>query len=63
MDDTKLFAKDDDNLDGLLQTVKNISNNIGIKFRLDKRVKGTFERGRLTKLTMIKLEQHNNKRA
>ena len=60
MDDTKLFAKDNDNLDGLLQTVKN-SNNIGIKFGLDKCVKATFERGRLIKLTMIKLEQHNNK--
>ena len=62
MDDTKLFAKDNDNLDGRLQTVKN-SNNIGIKFGLDKCVKATFERGRLIKLTLIKLEQHNNKRA
>lgn len=42
MDDWKLFAKDDDNMEGLQQTVKNISNDIGRKFGLNKWAKATF---------------------
>ena len=33
MDDFKLFVKNDNDLEGLLQTVKKFSNNIGISFR------------------------------
>ena len=53
MDDLKLFAKDDDNLEGQLQTVKNFSDNVGIKFGLAKCAKATYERRRLTKSTLI----------
>lgn len=55
MDDLKLFVKDDDNLEGQLQTVKNFINDTGIKFWLDKRAKATYER-RLIKSTSVKLE-------
>ena len=33
MDDFKLFVKNDNDLEGLLQTVKKFSNDIGISFR------------------------------
>ena len=55
MDDLKMFAKDDDNLDRLLQTVKNFSDDIGIKFGLSKGVKAPFERERLVRSTLINL--------
>ena len=55
MDDLKLFVKDDDNLEGQLQTVKNFINDTGIKFWLDKHAKATYER-RLIKSTSVKLE-------
>ena len=55
MDDLKLFVKDDDNLEGQLQTVKNFISDIEIKFGLDKRAKATYER-RLIKSTSVKLE-------
>lgn len=58
---SKLFAKHDDNLEGLLQTVKNFSNDIGIKFGLDKCVKATLEAGGLIKSTLIKLENNTIK--
>ena len=35
MDDLKLFAKDDLELEGLLQTLKKISDNISMKFGLE----------------------------
>ena len=42
LDDLKLFAKGHDNVEGLLQTVKNFSNDIGMKFGPDKCGKATF---------------------
>ena len=48
MDDLKLFAKDDNDLEGLLQTVKKFSDDIGMSFGLDKCAKATFKRGKLT---------------
>ena len=36
MDDLKLFPKEDDNLEGLLQTVKKFSDGIGMSFGLNK---------------------------
>ena len=56
MDDLKLFAKDDDNLEGLLQTVKSFSDDIGMKFGLEKCAKATFIKGKLTNTTSIELE-------
>ena len=56
MDDLKLFAKDDPKLEGLLQTVKQFSGDIGMKFGLEKCAKATFFKGSLEKSTSIKLE-------
>ena len=38
----KLFAKEDDKLEWLVQTVKKFSDDIGIKFGLEKCVKAIF---------------------
>ena len=62
MDDFKLFAKDDNDLEGLLhtvktdlegllQTVKTFSNDTRISFGLDKCAKATFKRRNLTETT------------
>ena len=56
MDDLKLFAKDDHELEGLLQTVKKFSDDIGMKFGLEKCTKVTFLKGRLEKSTSIKFD-------
>ena len=58
MDDLKLFAKDDNNLEGLLQTVKKFSDGISMSFRLDKCSKTTFKRGKLTGTTSVELDRH-----
>ena len=50
MDHLKLFAKDDNDLEGLLQTVKKVSDDIGMSFGLDK-LKLLLKKG-------SKLEQH-----
>ena len=47
MDDQKLFAKDDNDFKGLLQTVK-FSDDIIMSFGLDKCAKATYKRGKLT---------------
>ena len=44
MDDLKLFTKDDNDLEGLLQTVKKICDDTGMSFGLDKCAKATFKR-------------------
>ena len=44
MDDLKLFAQNDQDLEGLLNTVKEFSNNIGMEFGLDKCAKVSFVR-------------------
>ena len=49
MDDLKLFTKDDHELDGLLQTIKKFSDNIGMKFGIEKCAKATFLKRRLEK--------------
>ena len=51
VDDLKLFAKDDNNLEGLLQTVKKFTDEIGVSFGPDKCAKATFKRGKLTGTT------------
>ena len=56
MDDLKLFAKDDNDLEGLLQTVKKSSNDISMSFGLDKCAKATFKRGNLIKETSVELD-------
>ena len=56
MDDLKLFAMDGHELKRLLQTVKKISDDIGMKFGLEKCTKATFLKRRLDKSTSIELD-------
>ena len=58
MDNLKLFAKDDNDPEGLLQTVKKFSDGIGMSFGLDKCTKATFKRGKLTRTTSAELDQN-----
>ena len=44
MDDLKLFAKNDQQLQGILNIVKQFSDNIWMEFGLDKCTKVTFIR-------------------
>jgi len=53
MDDLKLFAKNDQDLEGLLCIVKEFSDDIGMEFGLDKCAKATFVRGKLSKKSSI----------
>ena len=50
MDDLKLFAKDDNDLEDLPQTVKKFSDDFGMSFGLDKR-------GKLTGTISVELDQ------
>ena len=56
MDDLKLFSKNDQDLEGLLNTVKEFSNDIGMEFSLDKCAKASFVRGKLQKTSSINLD-------
>ena len=58
MDDLKTFAKHDNKQTGLLTIVKAFSDDIKIKFGLDKCAKATFKKGRLTKTTNIDLDNN-----
>ena len=49
IDDLKLFAKNDQQLQGLLNIVKQFSDDICMEFELDKCAKATFFRGKLPK--------------
>ena len=49
VDDLKLYAKNDKELEGLLSRVKQFSDDIGMKFGLDKCAKTTFK----TKFNML----------
>ena len=56
MDDLKLFAKNDSDLDDLLTIVKDFSNDIGMEFELDKCAKASFKRGKFCKASNINLD-------
>ena len=56
MDDLKLFAKNDQQLEGLLNIVKQFSHDIGMELGLDKCSKSTFSRGKLLKAKNITLD-------
>ena len=56
MDDLKLCAKNDQDLEGLLSTVKEFSNDTGMEFGLDKCAKAPFVRGKLQKTSSINLD-------
>ena len=49
VDDLKLYTKNDKELEGLLSRVKQFSDDIGMKFGLDKCAKTTFK----TKFNML----------
>jgi hypothetical protein len=48
MDDLKLIAKSEEEIQKQIQTVKNFSDDIHMEFGLDKCAKITFKRGKLT---------------
>jgi len=56
MDDLKLFARNDNELEGLLATPKEFSNDIGMTFGLEKCAKISFRRGSIQKTTDIKID-------
>ena len=56
MDDLKLYAKDDKELEGLLHTVKSFSDDIGMDFGLDKCAKATFIKGKLKRTTSVVID-------
>ena len=55
MDDLKLYSKNDNQLEGLLNTVKIFSDDIKMQFGLNKYAKASFKRGKLTKTSSVKL--------
>ena len=57
MDDLKRFAKNDQDLKGLLNTVKEFRNDIGMEFGLDKCGKASFVRGKLQETSSINLDK------
>ena len=57
MDDLKLYAKDDSELEGLLRIVKGFSDDIGMEFGLSKCAKATFKRGKLEKSDHVRLDE------
>ena len=57
MDDLKLYAKDDNELEGLLRIVKGFSDDIGMEFWLSKCAKATFKRGKLEKSDHVRLDE------
>ena len=56
MDDLKLYARNDNELEGLLKTVKAFSDDIGMEFGLDKCAKASFKRGKLSTTDNIFLD-------
>ena len=56
MDDLKLYARNDEELEGLLKFVKSFSDDIGMQFGLDKCTKATFKQGKLVDKENIILE-------
>ena len=57
MDDLKTFGRDNQQQERLLQTVKRFSDDINMKFGLDKCATAEFKRGKLTKTTSIILDE------
>ena len=56
MDDLKLYEKNDNELDGLLKTVKTFSDDIGITFGLEKCAKAIFIREKLKYASSIVID-------
>ena len=58
MDDLKLYAHNDGELEGLLKTVKAFSDDIKMEFGLDKCAKATFTKGKLRKSENVVLDEN-----
>ena len=56
MDDLKLFAQNEKDLEDLLNIVKDFSDDIGMEFGLDKCATATFKHGKFQKSTNIQLD-------
>ena len=56
MDDLKLFARNDNELEGLLATAKEFRNDIGMTFDLERCAKVSFRRGSSQKKTDINID-------
>ena len=57
MDDLKLYAKHDSELEGLLRIVKGFSYDISMEFGLSKCAKVTFKRGKLENSDHVRLDE------
>ena len=57
-DDFKLFVKDDNDLEGLLQTVRKFSDDTGMSFELDKCAEATFKRRKLTGIISVEFDRN-----
>ena len=58
MDDLKLYGTNDSQLNGLISTVKKVSDDIQMEFGLDKSTKATFKRGKKVSAEGILLNDH-----
>ena len=56
MEDLKTYVKNDNQQEGLLNTIKTFSDNICMQFGLAKCAKATFKRGKLTQTTDITVD-------
>ena len=63
MDDLKLYARNENQLDSLVQTVRIISKDIGMKFGIEKCAVLVMKRGRLTQSEGIRLPDETTIRA
>ena len=63
MDDLKLYAKNEKELDSLVQTVRVFSNDIGMQFGLDKCAVLIKKRGKIVKSDGIELPNHEKIRS
>ena len=58
MDDLKLYGTSDNQLNGLISTVKKVSGDIQMEFGLDKCAKATLKRGKKVSAEGILLNGH-----
>ena len=59
MDDLKLYASNDNELEGLLKTVKAFSDDIGMEFGLSKCAKATFKKEKLEQTKNVVLDDES----
>ena len=56
MDDLKLYAKNDKEIEALLSALKQFSDNIGMEFKRDQCAKASFIKDKLTCTTAVELD-------